>query len=78
MMEPIWIMGGQQRGVPHWTREWKLFKKALVIKLDNGQLQRVLEYETPPEHRPDESPAIVFKAGSIQGDIAYLCTQTEV
>jgi hypothetical protein len=71
-------MGGQQRGVPHWTREWKLFQKALVIKLENGQLQRVLEYETPPEHCPDESPAIVFKAGSIQGDIAYLCTQTEV
>jgi hypothetical protein len=76
--EAIWIVGGEQRGVPHWTREWKLYKKALVVKASGGELKRVLEYETPPEHCADGSPAILFKAASIAGNRAYLCTQTEV
>ena len=78
MTETLWIVGGEQRGVPHWTREWKLFKKALVVKVEHGSIQRVLEYESPPEHCPDELHSIVFKSGSIRGDCAYLCTQTEV
>jgi hypothetical protein len=76
--DAIWVVGGEQRGVPHWTREWKLYKKALVTKVANGQAERVLEYETPPLHCADDTPSIVFKAASIQGDRAYLCTQTEV
>jgi hypothetical protein len=71
-------MGGEQRGVPHWTREWHLYCKALVVKVENGLATRVLEYATPPEHCPDETPSIVFKAGSVVGDRAFLCTQTEI
>jgi hypothetical protein len=77
MSEALWIVGGEQRGVPHWTREWWLYKKALVVKAEAGRTQRVLEYESPPEHCPDV-PCIVFKAASIKGDRAYLCTQTEI
>jgi len=73
----LWIVGGEQRGVPHWTREWKLYKKALVVKAENGHLERVLEYESPPEHCPDV-PCIVFKAASVKGNQAYLCTTTEI
>jgi len=76
--EAIWIVGGEQRGIPHWTREWKLYKSGLVVKAEGGQLQRVLKYQTPPEHCADESPSILFKAASIRGNRAYLCTQTEV
>ena len=76
--EAIWIVGGEQRGVPHWSKEWTLYKKALVVKAENGRLQRVLEYESPPEHRPDGPSAILFKAASIKGNRAYLCTQTEI
>jgi hypothetical protein len=76
--DTIWVVGGEQRGVPHFTREWKLYKKALVAKVSGGRAERVLEYETPPEHCADDTPSIVFKAASIQGDRAYLCTQTEV
>jgi hypothetical protein len=76
--EPIWVVGGEQRGVPHWTREWKLYKKALVTKVADGRAERILEYETPPQHCADDTPSIVFKAASIRGDRAYLCTQTEV
>jgi hypothetical protein len=76
--EGIWVVGGEQRGVPHWTREWRLYKKALVVKAESGRTRRVLEYQSPPEHCCDESASIVFKAASIKGDRAYLCTQTEV
>jgi hypothetical protein len=76
--DAIWITGGEQRGVPNWTREWRLYKKALVVKAEGGKLERAFEYESPPEHCPDESPCIVFKAASIKGNRAYLCTQTEV
>jgi hypothetical protein len=76
--DAIWVVGGEQRGVPHWTKEWKLYKKALVAKVANGRAERVLEYETPPEHCADDAPSIVFKAASIARDRAYLCTQTEV
>jgi hypothetical protein len=73
----IWVVGGEQRGVPHWTREWRLYKKALVVKTEHGRVERVLEYESPPEHCPDV-PCIVFKSASIKGNRAYLCTQTEI
>jgi hypothetical protein len=76
--EAIWVVGGEQRGVPHWTQEWKLYKKALVVKVADGQAERVLEYETPAERCSDNAPSIVFKAASISGNRAYLCTQTEV
>src|SRR5271155_3453598 len=76
--EPIWIVGGEQRGVPHWTREWRRYQRALVVKAEAGQTQRVLEYESPPEHCCGDAPSILFKAATISGDRAYLCTQTEV
>jgi hypothetical protein len=77
MNSSLWIVGGEQRGVPHWMQEWKLYKKALVVKAEGGRTHRVLEYESPPEHCPDV-PCIVFKAASIKGNRAYLCTQTEI
>src|SRR3974377_142203 len=76
--ETIWVVGGEQRGVPHIAREWKLYQKALVVKTEAGRVERVLEYESPPEHCPDDLPCIVFKAASIRNDRAYLCTQTEI
>jgi hypothetical protein len=74
----IWVVGGEQRGVPHFAREWRLYKKALIVKAEGGRVERVLEYESPAEHCPDDSPSIVFKAASITGNRAYLCTQTEI
>jgi hypothetical protein len=76
--EPLWVVGGEQRGVRHWTKEWNLYKRGLVVKVENGLVSRVLEYQSPPEHCPDELASIVFKAATIKGDTAYLCTQTEV
>ena len=41
-------------------------------------MERALEYESPPEHCPEGAPSHVFKSATIQGDTAWLCTQTEV
>ncbi len=30
--QAIWVVGGEQPGTPHSTQEWKLYKKALVVK----------------------------------------------
>jgi hypothetical protein len=76
--EAIWIMGGEQRGVPHIAREWKLYRRALVVKAEAGRVERVLEYESPPGHCPDHLPSVVFKAATITHNRAYLCTQTEL
>lgn len=78
MITPLWAVGGEQRGVPHWSREWRLYKKALVVRIADGASKCVLEYVSPPEHCPDEEPCILFKAATISEDRAYLCTQTEV
>src|SRR5215469_6918129 len=74
----LWIVGGEQRGVTHFAREWRLYRKALVLKAEGGRVEPVLEYQSPAEHCPDELPSIVFKAASIKGNHAYLCTQTEI
>lgn len=79
MSETIWIVGGEQRVLFSRPQEWSAFKKALVVRVNgDGQPERALEYESPPEHCPDEMPSHIFKAASIAGDTAYLCTQTEV
>ncbi len=33
MPEAVWVVGGEQRGVSNWTKEWNLYKKALVVKV---------------------------------------------
>lgn len=79
MNETIWVVGGEQRVLFSMPQEWSAFKKALVVRVNgDGRPERVLEYESPPEHCPDEMPSHVFKAATIDGDTAYLCTQTEV
>ena len=60
-------------------REWQHFQKAVIVKYDvAAQRASVLhEYVSPPEACPDE-PSVLFKAGPLQDDLLYVCTQTEV
>jgi hypothetical protein len=78
MNGPLWVIGGEQRISFTLPKEWSQYKKALVLRVQDGRVERVLEYESPPEHCPDGTPSHVFKAATFQGDTAYLCTQTEV
>jgi hypothetical protein len=78
MKETLWVVGGEQRLAFHQLEEWRQYKKALVVRFEDGVPERVLEYESPPEHCPDGTPSHVFKAATFQANTAYLCTQTEV
>jgi hypothetical protein len=78
MTETLWVVGGEQRVQFSQPKEWAQYRKALVVQVVDGRPERVLEYESPPEHRPDETPSLVFKAATFAGDTAWLCTQTEV
>ncbi len=83
MTADLWVMGGEQRVLFYEPKEWAAFKKALVVRVQDGRVERVLEYESPAAHVPDEMPSHVFKAATVEGDTAeggtaWLCTQTEV
>src|SRR6476620_5623556 len=59
---------------------WYEYEKALIVELDTatGKADKVVEYVSPSDAIPDEQPAILFKSGTLQGDLLYTCTQTEV
>jgi hypothetical protein len=74
----LWAVGGERRPVTLQRPEWTMFRRALVVRIDGVRVERVLEYESPPAHRPDHQPSLLFKAATVAGSTAYLCTQTEV
>ena len=53
-------------------------KRRWSPKLRTGGSSGCSNTKPPPQHCADDAPSIVFKAASIHGDRAYLCTQTEV
>ena len=80
-MSGYFITGGRQRPAHLLTRdEWHAYDKAVLLHLDTetGAVRTVLEYASPPEHCPPQSPSFVFKAGAWDGAHLLLCTQTEV
>jgi len=78
--EALWVIGGEQKPTLRQQKEWNKFGAAVVARIEpeSGKAERVLEYTSPPEHCPDDRPSFVFKAATIEGDTAWLCTQTEV
>lgn len=76
-----YVTGGHHCKDATGAREWVSFDKAQIFKVDvdAGCVDRIVNYESSPDHRPDDPQAnIVFKAGSIDGDSLHVCTQTEV
>lgn len=76
----MWVVGGEQKLTFLDQNEWNKFRAAVVVRADpdTGELTRVLEYQSPPEHVPDDRPSHVFKAATVEGDTMWLCTQTEI
>lgn len=74
----LWVVGGERRAVGRTRPEWTMFRRALVLRVDGERVTRALEYESPPAHRPDHDPSVLFKAATFDDGQAYLCTQTEV
>ena len=74
----LWIMGGKQRVSFGRAPEHTQFETAVVAKVSDAGTEKVLEYQTPKEHLAPEKKSTVFKAATIDGDAAYLCTETEI
>lgn len=77
------LVGGQQhtlRPLTAGVRDWYRYAKGVVVEvaLPSQKVKVVHEYVSPPEVCPAEDPAILFKSGTLEKDLLYLCTQTEV
>lgn len=78
-MNDLYILGGEMRPDAAKKSEWQHFQNAVVVRVDMTSKQAALvhEYVSPAEVCP-ELPSVIFKAGSLDGDRLYTCTQTEI
>lgn len=80
-MRPLYVVGGRQKAnVDDNVEEWHHYAAGVVVSVDpdTGSVEKKVDYVSPPEVCPDESPSIVFKTASLVGDRMYVPTQTEV
>src|SRR5579863_1128483 len=80
-MAGLYVLGARQRKLflKH-EEEWNLYESALILHLDTetGEVRTCVEYKSPPPARANEHSSVVFKSGTLAGDILYACTSTEV
>lgn len=75
------VLGGENRTHSLGKPEWTLFERAIAMLVDveTGKCDRFIEYESPPDVTgPEDTRAVLFKAGALNENRLYLCTQTEV
>src|SRR6266496_6697065 len=82
-MKSLFVTGGQQKALRSQltgAEDWCAYHKGIILSLDpkTGERRKSIEYFSPPEATSDERPEMLFKAGTVEGDRLYLCTQTEV
>jgi hypothetical protein len=82
-MSSLYVTGGQQRtGRPLTANstDWYEYQQGLILEVipETGEVQRRVEYLSPPEACAEVSPQILFKSGTALDDRLYICTQTEV
>jgi hypothetical protein len=76
----VLAVGGRQKRNAIGQPEWKFFQCGVIteIDLDTGAMRVMREYVSPSSAVPEDSPSIVFKAGTQVGDRLHVCTQTEL
>lgn len=79
----LYVVGGQQRSLRPLTavgQDWYEYQKGIVLELDTAAATAAVrvDYVSPPETCAPDSPRILFKSGTLEGGLLYLCTQTEV
>ncbi len=77
-MRDLIVLGGEMRADGARLREWQHFQTAIVVmvKMPQREASAVHRYSSPSSVCP-EFPSIIYKAGSLEGDRLFLCTQTE-
>lgn len=79
--QAVYATGGRQRRrLLKTDEEYFAYERALICELDpTGTVSRIsVEYDTPPEFRPDGDFSVLFKGASINGKELYICTATEI
>jgi hypothetical protein len=77
----FYVVGGRLRSTLfRKLEEWRSCEQALLIELDpasNRSTPRI-EYVSPREVCPKNSSAVQFKSATLNGNLLYACTSTEV
>lgn len=81
-LQHLYLIGGQQkspRPLLSVEKDWYQYQKGIILHIDleSGAVKTCLDYTSKPDTCAPGDP-ILFKAGSIQDDRLYVCTQTEV
>jgi hypothetical protein len=79
----LYVAGGQQRTLRPLSagvNDWYEYQRGIILELDtaSGNASVAVDYVSPPAVCPPQNPAILFKSGTLAGDLLYVCTQTEV
>jgi len=80
-MSELYVVGGSLRSsLFKQLPEWSSCKKAVIVKVNPPAktAQVVVEYDSPADAVPADSPAILFKSATVADDKLYVCTPTEV
>ncbi len=80
-MASLYVLGARQRDLfLRHEEEWNLYEAALILQIDTetGAVRTCVEYKTPLEARANDNSSVVFKSGTLAGDVLYTCTSTEV
>ncbi len=80
-MARLYVLGARQRDLfLRHEEEWNLYEAALILQIDtdSGAVQTCVEYKSPPEAKATPNSSVVFKSGTLDGNILYTCTSTEV
>jgi hypothetical protein len=81
-MGKLYVTGGRQRTRFLKTEEeWNLYERALILRIDveTNHSEVCVDYQSPPDACASNGPpSFLFKTGTLQGNILYVCTSTEV
>ncbi len=80
-MATLYVLGARQRNLLlKGEQEWNLYETGLILQIntETKSVSTCVEYKTPPEARANENSSVVFKSGTLVGNILYTCTSTEV
>ena len=81
MSRSLYVLGARQRKLVFKSEdEPHLYEAALILEVqpDSGTSRVLVDYKTPPAARASDDSSNVFKCGTLQGNLFYTCTSTEV
>jgi hypothetical protein len=79
-MAKLYVTGARQRDLLfRREEEWDLYEAGVILQLDteSGAVRTCVEYQSPPEARAGEYSSMVFRSGTLFGDLLYTGTSTE-